>query len=167
MAEYYEFVTVWRFDAPVEKVWREIKHSENWHKWWKGVLKVEELKKGNADGLGSIRRSTWKSKLPYTLCFDSEIVCIKHLKKIEIHASGELEGTGLWQFFAEDENTTRVKYDWRVRTAKPWMNFLAPLAKPFFRWNHDFIMHRGGEGLAARLNCRLLEELTGKDAKNG
>jgi hypothetical protein len=37
------------------------------------------------------------------------------------------------------------------------MNFLAPIAKPFFRWNHNVIMNWGGEGLAKKLNCRLLE----------
>ena len=42
--EYYEFVTIWRFEAPLEKVWTEIKTSETWSDWWKGVLKVEKIK---------------------------------------------------------------------------------------------------------------------------
>lgn len=157
MAEYYEFVTVWRFDAPVEKVWQAIKHSEIWHEWWKGVLRVVELKEGDTDGVGSIRCSTWKSKLPYKLEFDMEIVRVEPMTTIEARAFGELEGTGLWTLTAEDENTTHVRYDWRVKTTKPWMNFIAPLAKPFFRWNHDVIMGWGGEGLAKKLNCKLLE----------
>ena len=158
MAEYYyEFVTVWRFDAPLEKVWDAIKHSESWNEWWKGVIKVVELKEGDADGVGSIRRSTWKSKLPYTLEFDSEIIKVEPMTRIEARAFGELEGTGIWTLSAEDEGATRVQYDWRVKTTKSWMNFIAPLAKPFFRWNHDIIMHWGGEGLAKKLNCRLLE----------
>lgn len=157
MAEYYEFVTVWRFDAPIEKVWEAIKHSESWNEWWKGVLKVVELKKGDEDGVGSIRRSTWKSQLPYTLEFDLEVLRIEPMTTIEARAFGELEGTGLWTLTAEDENTTRVRYDWRVKTTKSWMNFIAPLAKPFFKWNHNVIMNWGGQGLAKKLNCRLLE----------
>jgi len=157
MAEYYEFVTVWRFDAPIKEVWETIKHSETWNEWWKGVLKVVELKPGDADGVGSIRRSTWKSKLPYTLEFDSEILRVEPMTTIEARAFGELEGTGLWTLTTEDENTTRVRYDWRVKTTKSWMNFIAPLAKPFFKWNHNVIMNWGGEGLAKKLNCRLLE----------
>jgi hypothetical protein len=31
------------------------------------------------------------------------------------------------------------------------MNALAPIARPVFEWNHDYVMHRGGEGLKARL----------------
>jgi uncharacterized protein YndB with AHSA1/START domain len=158
MAEYYyEFVTVWRFDAPIEKVWDAIKHSESWNEWWKGVLKVVELKKGDEEGVGSIRRSTWKSKLPYTLEFDSEIIKVEPMTRIEARAFGELEGTGIWTLSSETDGTTRVQYDWRVKTTKSWMNFIAPLAKPFFRWNHDVIMQWGGEGLAKKLNCKLLE----------
>jgi len=147
----YEFVTVWNFDAPVERVWDEIKHSEKWNEWWKGVLRVIELKAGDEDGLGSIRRSTWKSALPYTLEFDSEIIRIEHLKAIEARAFGELDGSGLWQFFGQGNGKTRVQYDWRVKTTKKWMNVLAPIAKPFFRWNHNVIMGWGEEGLRKRL----------------
>ena len=153
----YEFITVWNLDASVEPVWNEIKQSETWSEWWKGVIRVQELTPGDGDGLGSIRRSTWKSALPYTLEFDSEIVRIEHHKLIEARAFGELEGTGLWQFFDEGNDKTRVQYDWRVKTTKPWMNFMAPLARPFFKWNHDVIMRWGEEGLKRRLtesrNC--------------
>ena len=157
MAEDYQFVTVWRFDAPVERVWTPIKDSETWSDWWKGVLKVEKLKDGDARGIGAIHRSTWKSALPYKLIFDSETVRVEELKLIEVRAFGELEGAGIWTLTAENENTTRVEYDWRVKTTKRWMNFLAPVAKPFFRWNHDHVMNWGGEGLAKKLNCKLLE----------
>ncbi|MEP6902676.1 MAG: SRPBCC family protein [Actinomycetota bacterium] len=158
---YYEFVTVWRFDAPVEKVWEAIKNSEMWSNWWKGVLKVEQLKAGNAEGVGKIIRSTWKSKLPYKLVFDSEVVRVEPMKTIEARAFGELDGTGLWTLTAEAENTTRVRYDWTVKTTKSWMNRIAPLAKPFFRWNHNVIMNWGGAGLAKKLNCRLLDSKEG------
>jgi hypothetical protein len=36
------------------------------------------------------------------------------------------------------------------------MNWLGPLARPAFAWNHDVVMHAGGEGLARRLGARLL-----------
>jgi hypothetical protein len=157
----YEFVTVWRFDAPLALVWQEIKNTETWPEWWKGVLRVEELQAGDARGVGKIIRSTWKSALPYTLEFDSEVVRVEDLKLIESRAFGELEGAGLWTFTAENENTTSVRYDWKVRTTKSWMNFIAPVAKLLFRWNHNVIMNRGGEGLAKKLNCRLLETKEG------
>lgn len=147
----YEFITVWHFDSPLEAVWEEISASEKWPDWWKGVLRVVELKPGDPDGVGSIRRSTWKSALPYKLEFDLEVVRVEKPRLIEARAFGELEGTGLWQFTSEGENKTRVQYDWRVKTTKPWMNYIAPLARPFFKWNHDIIMRWGEEGLRKRL----------------
>jgi hypothetical protein len=36
------------------------------------------------------------------------------------------------------------------------MNLLAPVAKPVFRANHDWVMRNGGEGLARRLGAKLL-----------
>ena len=36
------------------------------------------------------------------------------------------------------------------------MNLIAPIARPVFEWNHDWVMSRGGEGIAKLLGCRLL-----------
>ena len=43
------------------------------------------------------------------------------------------------------------------------MNLLAPLARPVFEWNHDWVMARGGEGIAQLLGCRLLGERLSAD----
>jgi hypothetical protein len=51
---------------------------------------------------------------------------------------------------------TAVLYEWNVRTTKPWMNAVAPLARPVFEWNHNWVMRNGGAGLAGLLGCRLL-----------
>jgi hypothetical protein len=73
------------------------------------------------------------------------------LSVIEARAFGELEGRGLWQFFNAGDAKTRVQYDWTVKTTKQWMNLLAPLARPIFRWNHNVIMGWGESGLSKRL----------------
>jgi hypothetical protein len=49
-----------------------------------------------------------------------------------------------------------VVYEWNVATTRPWMNVLAPITRPVFAWNHDWVMRNGGEGLARLLTCRLL-----------
>jgi hypothetical protein len=36
------------------------------------------------------------------------------------------------------------------------MNLLAPVARPAFKSNHDFVMRHGGEGLAKLLGAPLL-----------
>ena len=72
------------------------------------------------------------------------------LKKLVGEATGELEGTGTWTFAANGTGTD-VRYDWQVRTTKKWMNFLAPVARPFFDWNHDIVMEWGRKALEKRL----------------
>ena len=47
-------------------------------------------------------------------------------------------------------------FEWRVRTTRRWMNVLAPIARPVFRWNHDRLMRAGGRGLARRLGVEFL-----------
>lgn len=147
----YEFITVWNIDAPVTRVWDVIEDADQWPEWWKGVLSVIELQKGDENGVGSIRRTVWRSALPYKLEFDSEVLRVERLKLIEARAFGELDGHGLWQFEAISDDRTRVQYDWQVKTTKAWMNILAPVARPFFRWNHDTIMRWGEGGLRKRL----------------
>ncbi len=49
-----------------------------------------------------------------------------------------------------------MTYEWNVRTTRPWMNLVAPVARPVFRWNHNAVMHSGGQGLADLLGARLL-----------
>lgn len=148
----YEFLTTWRIDAPLSRVWDAVEDADAWPEWWKGVLRVVKLKDGDVNGVGSIRRTTWKSALPYTLEFDSEVVRVEHKRCIEARAFGELDGIGVWTFTAESDSRTRVEYDWQVKTTKAWMNILAPVAKPFFRWNHDAIMKWGEQGLKRRLS---------------
>jgi hypothetical protein len=75
--------------------------------------------------------------------------------RIEGAARGDLTGTGRWDLATEARNT-RVRYTWRVTTAKRWMNALAPLLAPVFAWNHDQVMAEGGRGLARHLGVTLL-----------
>jgi len=156
----YEFVTVWRFQAPQQQVWDLISRAENWPEWWPGVEKVEKLKDGDANHVGAIHRYTWKSKLPYRLVFEMESTRVVPVSLIEGRAIGELQGVGRWQLSSEgqgDGEITTVRYDWKVETTKGWMNLIAPLARPLFSWNHDVVMGWGGEGLAQRLGVPLLE----------
>ena len=74
---------------------------------------------------------------------------------LEGHASGELEGVGIWRFY-EGAAGTAVVYSWDVSTTRAWMNRLAPIGRPAFAWNHDYVMRNGARGLADRLGVELI-----------
>ena len=100
-------------------------------------------------------RVRWRSFVPYAVRFDFEVERVELPTLMSGRATGDLEGAGTWRLYEQD-GITAVTYDWRVTTTKPWMNRVAPLARPVFEWNHDWVMARGGEGLAQLLGCRLL-----------
>ena len=152
----YRFLTIWQLEAPLATVCQAIENSLAWPEWWPGVEKVEELATGDADGIGSVRRYTWKGRLPYRLTFDVQVTHMELQTMVEGVASGDVEGIGRWSF-ANDGALTVARYEWQVRPSALWMRLLSPVASPLFRWNHDILMRQGGEGLARRLNARLID----------
>jgi uncharacterized protein YndB with AHSA1/START domain len=146
----FSFTTVWKIEAPLDPVWDALLRMEDWPKWWRGVDEVDVLKRGDANRIGFTSRQVWKSRLPYKLKFEGSITRIVPKSRIEITSGGELAGSGLMRF-ANDGKLTTFQYDWDVSTTKQWMNIVAPIAKPFFSWNHDVIMNWGAEGLAKKL----------------
>jgi uncharacterized protein YndB with AHSA1/START domain len=153
MAEYH-FVSRWRIQAPIERVWEEIFHAERWPSWWKYVDRVDELERGAADGVGRRQHLLFKTRLPYKVGFEVRATRVQPPSTLEADATGELEGTGRWML-TPDDGGTLVRYNWDVRTTRWWMSLLAPVARPAFRWNHDELMREGGESLARRLGARL------------
>ncbi len=156
MAE-YRFLTTWLLDAPREAVWEAIHDQKAWPGWWRGVEDVVELAPGEDSGLDSRARMTWRSFLPYDLVFETHTTRVERPYLLEGQVDGELAGTGTWRLYEDHgEGGTAVLYDWNVRTTRAWMNLLAPIARPIFAWNHDWVMGRGGEGIAKQLGCRLI-----------
>lgn len=146
----YELVTVWHLDAPAEKVWRVLTDAERWPEWWPFVERVERLEDGRENGQGSLWRYTWKTMLPYRLSFQLRITRIEAPSLLEAEVSGDLSGIGTCRLEQQHARTV-LSYRWCVRTCRPWMNRLAPIARPLFLWNHRMVMARGGERLAMLL----------------
>ncbi len=151
----YDVTTLWRFDSPVEAVWDAIVDAGNWPLWWPGIEEVVTLELGDADGLGARRRCTCRGVLPFRLTIVTCVTRVEPLRLIEGRVGGELEGVGRCHLDRDGPSTT-VRYEWQVRTVRPWMNRLGPLAKPVFRWNHVAMMHAGGAGLARYLGARTV-----------
>jgi uncharacterized protein YndB with AHSA1/START domain len=154
MAE-YRFLTTWLVDAPIERVWDALYDTERWPAWWRGVTHVRELEPGGEEGIGKVFEIGWRSRLPYDLEFRTTVTRVEWPHVMEGRADGELQGHGRWRLF-EHGGATAVLYQWEVETTKRWMNLLAPVARPVFAYNHDWVMRSGGAGLARLLGSRLL-----------
>ena len=94
--------------------------------------------------------------MPYSLSFSMRTTVVKSPHLLEGVAQGELNGMGRWTLSQEGLNT-HVRYDWEVATSRAWMNTLAPILAPMFRWNHGEVMAEGARGLARYLGVRQVE----------
>ena len=158
----YRFLTTWLIAADREPIFDLLVDSARWPEWWPGVIEAVETEPGDANGIGRRGHYEWRSTIPYPVRFEVVSTRFERPSLLEGDASGGLVGTGRWRLFAAEPGAARgggpltaVTYEWNVTTPKVWMNVLAPIAAPVFRWNHDRIMAAGGEGLAHRLGVRL------------
>ena len=149
-ARHFDLVSHWRICAPPERVWAALTDPESWPQWWPYVRRVHTLREGGADGLGSVRRIEWATRLPYDIVIEVEAVESLQLQRLRALSRGQLQGEGIWLLRSEGRFTD-VTYVWRVELGKRWMRWLAPVLAPVFRWNHDGVMRAGGVGLARHL----------------
>lgn len=150
MAQHFDLVSHWRLAAPVERVWAALADPESWPLWWPCVRSVQLVRAGGPDGLGSVRRFKWATRLPYDIDIEIESVESLRLQRLRGRSSGQLQGEGIWLLRSEGASTD-VTYVWRVSLGKSWMRWTAPLLAPLFRWNHASVMRAGGVGLARYL----------------
>lgn len=151
-ARHFDLVSHWRIAAPVGPVWAALTQPESWPQWWPYVRSVHTLRRGGADGLGSVHRIEWSTRLPYEFVIEVEAVESLRHERLRGISRGHLKGEGLWLLRAQDR-CTDVTYLWRVELGKPWMRWLAPILAPLFRWNHRGVMRAGGAGLARHLGA--------------
>lgn len=152
----YRLVTVWRFAAPRAAVYAAVCEPLHWPEWWPDARHVVERQTAVGAGVGRLLQCTWQGRLlPYRLCFDLRITRMQAPTIAEGRIAGDLEGCARCRF-SQHGTVTTVRHEWRVRTTRRWMNWLARFAHPWFARNHARAMQRGGEGLARRLGVRLL-----------
>jgi len=146
----FDLVSEWRLASSPEQVWHELTRPEDWPNWWRAVRDVQSIKDGDANGVGAVRRFTWRTALPYTLSFEMTATRVEPMSVIEGRARGELDGTGRWTLRPEGAGT-HVRYDWMIDVTVPWQVALAPVLRPLFAWNHGVVMGWGHTDLKTRL----------------
>lgn len=147
----FEYHSRWLIAAPIDAVWAALTDVEAWPQWWPHVRRVETLRRGDATGLGAIRRIDWGSRLPYGFTLDVECTEVQRERLLRGRSRGHLEGEGVWTLAPHDAGGTEVCYSWTLDVNRLWMKLTAPLMAPVFRWNHEGVMRGGERGLAHRV----------------
>jgi uncharacterized membrane protein len=65
----YNFVTVWKIEAPIKEVWDVICDTENLPSWWKAVEDIKVIDRGDESGANFLVEQTWKGLFRNDKCF--------------------------------------------------------------------------------------------------
>jgi hypothetical protein len=160
----YCFSTMWWTAAVTDRVWDVLANYATWPTWWRGIQSVEVLRRGDGSGVGTILHQRWRSRVPYTLVFDLEMLQIEAGKLLDGRASGDLEGACRWTF-APVDGGTELHFDVDVRTGRWWMNLPIPFAPRIVQASFETIMGWGRDGLARTLDMPV--ELRSSDGGSG
>jgi hypothetical protein len=142
MPEPYHFVTDWRFKAPLEKVWSVVLDIERYPGWWKNFRRVK-ITRGDGKSVGSVIACEVRGSLPYSLTYALEVLEVAEYRHILLRSTGDLVGTGRWEFSEAEAGTVNAVYSWDVATTNPILNFVAPLARGVLARNHEQVMANG------------------------
>lgn len=149
----YRFNECWAIPAPLEVVWERITDLRTYPEWWPEFQEATVL--DGCTGLGARVAVHVKAALPYHMRFELEIVRYEPMRLTEVCVRGDLNGFMRWTL-EPMAGGTRLSFEEEVRTGKLLLNLLAPIAKPFFAWNHTSMMENGERGLRAYLAARLM-----------
>ena len=149
----YEFTDEWRVAADPAAVWDVVRDVERWPAWWPSARSVTQI--GSAGPDGQVWRFVFRTRLPYPMGFDARVLRDDPLHGVETSVTGRVEGSGRWEVTSVAGGSA-VCFHWVVSPRVGWMRALSPVARPLFVWNHRALMQEGGEGLARRLDTRLL-----------
>jgi hypothetical protein len=144
----YRFESTWVIEAPATAAFDALRRFEEHPRWWRHVASTTQ-------SAAHAVRYEIRSPLWYSLTFDVALQRAVRPSLIATKAAGDLAGTGIWEL-SDVGGVTTLNHRWTVATTKPWMNAVAPLADPAFRWAHDRVMEGGARGLADMLEARLL-----------
>ncbi len=142
MPAVYHFRTDWPFKAPLATVWSVVLDIEHYPAWWSNFRRVK-LRRGDGKSPGSVIECEVRGSLPYSLNYALEVMRADPMRSIDLRSTGDLVGTGRWEFVERAPHDILATYFWDVGTTNPILNVVAPLARGLLARNHEQVMANG------------------------
>ena len=137
----YHFQTEWRFQSALQRTWTVVLDIQAYPSWWKNFRRVK-IRRGDGKSIGSVIECEVRGSLPYSLRYALEVLEAEEYRHILLRSTGDLVGTGRWEFSQAGAETVAVYY-WDVATTNPILNLLTPLARAALAKNHEQVMANG------------------------
>ncbi len=163
MAE-YRFVTAWTIQASRERTWAALTDRGGYSAWWPSMPRCQRINPA-VRGLGAITEQEVRGRLPYALRYSTVTTEFDPPNVMAYNATGDLEGEGRMIFEPGEDGGTKVTFHWNVRTNHRLLNWLSPLLRPVFAWNHNAVMSEGEAGLNAWLNHPIRANLEAEELR--
>lgn len=155
MATRYHFVTEMRLTSSPSSVEHALGDVTAWPTWWKWARAVDHINDVPSGTVGARYRNKVGTPMLYGFTYETEIVDVS-TGRIRLDSTGDLEGTGLFEYESTESGGVHLRFSWLVQTPKWWMNLVGPVARPVFTWNHDHLMSEFARGLAEASGGELL-----------
>ena len=84
-----------------------------------------------------------RGSLPHSLNYALERLEAEEYRHILLRSTGDLVGTGRWEFSEGEPGSANAVYYWDVATTNPILNLVAPLARGELARNHKQVMANG------------------------
>ncbi|MDQ6884691.1 MAG: SRPBCC family protein [Candidatus Dormibacteraeota bacterium] len=144
----YHFKTEWEFNADLPRAWSVVLDLQQYPARWRNFRRVRLLQ-GDGQSVGSRFECVVRGSLPYSLRYTMEVMAVDRHRSINLRSSGDLVGTGRWEFAEAASRVCRATYFWDVATTSPILNLVALFARPLLTKNHDQVMANGYRALRA------------------
>jgi hypothetical protein len=128
------------------RVWKVVMDLQRYPAIWKDFPSVR-LIRGDGRSPGSAFACETRGSLPYSLRYVLEVVRFDEPRSALLRSSGDLVGTGRWEFSEPEPGSTLATYYWDVSLTRPILNLVASLARSFLERNHTAVMARGYRAL--------------------
>jgi ribosome-associated toxin RatA of RatAB toxin-antitoxin module len=149
----YRFKTDWEFNAALPRTWSIVLDLQRYPERWKNFRHVRLLS-GDGQSVGSTAECVVRGSLPYSLRYTIEVINVQRHQSMDLFSTGDLVGTGRWEFVELAPARCRATYYWDVATTNPILNLLAPLARRFMAQNHEQVMANGYRALRPHIEGR-------------
>lgn len=148
----YRFVTEWFFRKPIDQVWEWIVDEARWSEWIQDFRQVTVRPSTNPGQ--EVFDVKYRGDLPYSFQFTLTQTLVEAPHRLELDASGELEGSGCWSLVEKDGGTF-VTYVWNVGVSNPVFSLMTrlPFVKALTERNHNATMARAEVALRQRLDA--------------
>ncbi|MFP5332417.1 MAG: hypothetical protein ACLGHX_08685 [Acidimicrobiia bacterium] len=154
MPSRYHFVTEMSLTSSPTDVERVLRDVTAWPTWWKWARHADHVNEVPTGSVGARYRNRVRTPMLYGFTYETEIVEVA-AGRIRLDSTGDLEGTGLFEYASLETGGALLRFSWLVQTSRRWMNLVGPLARPVFTWNHDLLMTDFARGLARASGGKL------------